>query len=229
MFTNVKTLAQRVLQLRTAKGWTQGQLAAAAGVSQGSIGNIENGTRLDPRATTLTGIAQALGVDAHWLSSAEGEMHRIPYGAAPEPSQPTPLLVNTSPGPNVRGAVPLISDIQAGMYTEFVDNFSGDYGSAELIPTTVPVGQRTFALRVTGDSMSPEFTPGMLLIVEPELDPQPGDYVIAKNGCEETTFKQLVNDGGDWYLKPLNPRYPLKLLGTSSIVGVVRAVEKRFR
>jgi SOS-response transcriptional repressor LexA len=61
------------------------------------------------------------------------------------------------------------------------------------------------------------------------LEPQPGDYVIAKNSDDETTFKQLVKDAGDWYLKPTNPRYPLKLLGDSKIIGVVRAVERRFR
>ena len=115
------------------------------------------------------------------------------------------------------------------MYTEFVDNFHGEYGEHEEIPTTVPVSRRTFALRVHGDSMEPDFTEGMLLIVEPELDPQHGDYVIAKNGSEETTFKQLVMDGADWYLKPLNQRYPIKPLGKSSIIGVVRATQKRFR
>ena len=27
-------------------------------------------------------------------------------------------------------------------------------------------------------------------------------YAVAKNGDEETTFKQLIKDGADWYLKP---------------------------
>jgi SOS-response transcriptional repressor LexA len=136
---------------------------------------------------------------------------------------------NTAPGPTIKGEVPLLSTVQAGMYTEFVDNLHPGEGEYEKIPTTVPVNRYTFALRVTGDSMEPDFTEGMLLVVEPELDPQPGDYVIAKNGSEETTFKQLAKDGGDWYLKPLNSRYPIKSLDGCTIIGVVRAVEKRFR
>lgn len=115
------------------------------------------------------------------------------------------------------------------MYTEFVDNFHAGDGGQELIPTSVPVNRHTFALRVSGDSMEPEFHEGMILIIEPELDPQPGDFVVAKNGNDETTFKQLTKDGADWYLKPLNPRYPIKLLGESKIIGVLRAVEKRYR
>lgn len=136
---------------------------------------------------------------------------------------------NTAPGPTIKGEVPLLSNVQAGMYTEFVDNLHPGEGEYEKISTTVPVNRYTFALRVTGDSMEPDFTEGMLLVVEPELDPQPGDYVIAKNGSEETTFKQLTKDGGDWYLKPLNSRYPIKSLAGCTIIGVVRAVEKRFR
>ena len=64
--------------------------------------------------------------------------------------------------------------------------------------------------------------------MEPEMDFMPGDYVIAKNGGE-ATFKQLVKDGGDWYLKPLNPQYPTKLLGDSRIIGVVRESIMKFR
>lgn len=136
---------------------------------------------------------------------------------------------NTEPGPLIRGRVPLLSAVQAGMYKEHVDNFHPNDGGMELIPTSVPVKKHTFALRVSGDSMEPEFREGMLLVVEPEMEALPGDFVIAKNGSNETTFKQLVRDGGDWFLKPMNERYPIKPLADSTIVGVVRAVEKRFR
>lgn len=140
------------------------------------------------------------------------------------------MEANTEPGPEVRGYVPLLSDVQAGMFKEFIDNFHPGDGGIEPIPVvTVPVNRYTFALRVVGDSMEPRFPEGTLLIVEPEMEPNPGDFVIAKNGSEETTFKQLTKDGADWYLKPLNERYPIKPLGRSTIIGVVRAVELRLR
>lgn len=132
-------------------------------------------------------------------------------------------------GPQIGGQVPLISDVQAGAFKEHVDNFHPGDGGMEMIPTTVPVKRYTFALRVSGDSMEPEFKEGMILVIEPELDPLPGDYVVAKNGDGATTFKQLVKDGEDWYLKPVNPRYPIKPLGDSVVIGVLRAVEKRYR
>lgn len=98
-----------------------------------------------------------------------------------------------------------------------------------MIATTVPIRRHTFAVRVMGDSMEPKFTEGMVLVVEPDLEADPGDYVIAKNGSDQTTFKQLIKDGADLYLKPLNDRYPIKLLGDSTIIGVVRSVELRLR
>jgi SOS-response transcriptional repressor LexA len=136
---------------------------------------------------------------------------------------------NTEAGPAIRGAVPLLSAVQAGTYKMHVDNFQPGDGGGEVVPTSVPVKRHTFALRVTGDSMEPEFREGMIIIVEPDMEPQPGDYVIAKNADDEPTFKQLVKDGSDWYLKPLNSQWPMKPLGKAKIIGVVRAVEKRFR
>ena len=136
---------------------------------------------------------------------------------------------NVAPGPDIRGTVPLLSSIQAGAFREVLDSgYSGEEG-VTMIPTTVPVNRYTFALRVQGDSMEPRFTEGMLLIVEPELDAQHGDYVIVKNGGDETTFKQLAKDGSDWFLKPLNPRYPIKPLGDCVVIGVVRGVSEMFR
>ena len=139
------------------------------------------------------------------------------------------VSTNTAPGPTIKGEVPLLSKQQAGMYLDHVDNLNPIAGVFEKVPTAVPVKRRTFALRVTGDNMEPQFTEGMVLIVEPELEAQPGDYVIASNGGQETTFKQLISDGGDWYLKPLNPRYPIKPLGAHTVIGVVRSAAQHFR
>lgn len=206
-------LKDRIQELVDA-GYKATELAKAAGKSRAAVSHWLKGTTLEIKSDSAAGLQALTGYNSIWISTGKG-----PKKAADSPS----------PGPSIRGVVPLISNVQAGMYTEFVDNFHGDYGEHEQVPTTVPVNQRTFALRVQGDSMEPDFTAGMILIVEPELDPQNGDFVIAKNGSEETTFKQLVQDGADWYLKPLNPRYPLKPLGKNPIIGVVRSVEKRYR
>lgn len=134
---------------------------------------------------------------------------------------------NVVSGPDVRGEVPLISWVQAGSWCDVVDNFAPGDGE-EMIPTIVPVKRHTYALQVDGDSMTnpngwPSFPEGMIIIVEPDFDHQAGDFVVVKNGSNEATFKQLIRDGADWLLKPLNPRYPIKPLPTdATICGVVR-------
>jgi transcriptional regulator with XRE-family HTH domain len=52
-------------RLRKERGWNRRELAAAAGVDPSAITRLEQGKR-DPRATTVTLIAMALG---------DGELH----------------------------------------------------------------------------------------------------------------------------------------------------------
>lgn len=198
-------------------GFTRTQIANAAKKSQSAVTQWLSGDTTSLKSDSAAGIQAVTGFSAVWLATGQG-----PRMANEQP--------NVAAGPNMGGSVPLLSSVQAGNFKEFVDNFSCHPSEAEAIATAVPVHQYTFALRVEGDSMEPDFKAGMIIIIEPELDPLPNDYIVAKNGSEETTFKQLVKDGGDWFLKPLNERYPMRLLTPEMrIMGVVRAVERRFR
>lgn len=185
------------------------QFADAVGVSRGAVQQWERPDGTAPRRTNWQCVAEVLGVSvAELLSGLHAD----------------PRLV-------IRAEVPLVSELEAGNYT-VIDNFQPD-GRFEKVPTQVEVKRHTYALRIRGDSMVSEagdsFPPGAHLIVEPEMASQLGDYVIALNAANETTFKQLIKDGGDLYLKPLNSRYPIKPLGNAKIIGVVREFTKRFR
>lgn len=150
----------------------------------------------------------------------------------------SPLLNQELADYNVESAVsrtsqvPLISWVAAGGYLETQDLFNvGD--SEELIDTGLKTSKNAFALRVRGDSMTStdgvSFPDGIIIVVEPTMQPEPGDYVIVNNGDNEATFKQLIKDGSDWYLKPLNTRYPMKPLGSSKVIGVVREAIIKLR
>lgn len=140
----------------------------------------------------------------------------------------SPAEDKLTPAPEPLGIVPIISWVAAGDYMEATDPNAVGFAD-EWIETRVKVNRHTFALRVDGDSMMPDFMPGMILVVEPEMEALPGDYVIAKNGDNEATFKQLVKDGGTFYLKPLNDRYPIMPLGDAQIIGVVREAVRKLR
>lgn len=195
----------------------QSELARALNQSPQTVKNWE------ARGVSKKGMLIAereIGCSAVWVETGIGQMRNDGQ-------------TNITPGPDLRGRVPIISWVQAGDWQQAVDNFHP--GSADdWVEITCQKKTHTFALRVKGDSMvnpngAPSFPEGFILVVEPEMEPAPGDFVIAKNGENEATFKQLIKDGGDWYLKPLNPRYPLKALGDARIVGVVREATLRFK
>jgi SOS-response transcriptional repressor LexA len=189
---------------------TEQQFADAAGVSRGAVQQWERPGGTAPKRRNQPVVARLLGISVAELVSGGS---------------------NVVPGLDVRVKVPLVSEVEAGNYT-VIDNFK-PHATFDMVPVSVSVRRHTYALRVRGDSMVSDtgdsFPDGSIVVVEPELQAQPGDYVIARNSENETTFKQFVRDGGDLYLRPLNPRYPIKPLGSATVIGVVREFSKRFR
>lgn len=120
--------------------------------------------------------------------------------------------------------VPVISWVQAGAWTE-IGYCEVDLSVAETFPCPVPCGPMTYILRVIGDSMIEEYSPGDMIFVDPEVCPSHGDDVIALMlDTGETTFKRLIEDGGGRYLKALNKNWPepyIKIDGNCSVVGTV--------
>lgn len=135
---------------------------------------------------------------------------------------------NVAYAPTLKRAVPLISSVQAGMWTEIVDNFQP--GDAEAwIQSPKDLGPHGFALRVKGDSMTTQagpysFPDGMILHVNPGVEALPGKFVIVRRNGHEATFKRLVMIDGEMYLEALNPDWPnryIKLTSEDYICGVV--------
>ena len=186
------------------------QFADAVGVSRGAVQQWEKPGGTAPKRSNQPLVAKVLGLTVAELVSG---------------------VANVGHGAEMRAEVPVLSEGDVAKLAR-VDNFKPDQ-RFETVPVSVPVKRHTYALRVHGDTMVSEtgdsFPEGSLVVVEPEMESLPGDYVIVLNESNQPTFKQLVRDGGDLYLKPLNSRYPIKPLGKSKVIGVVREFTKRFR
>lgn len=199
---------QLILDGRRRLGMTQKQFANALQVSRRAVQQWEMKEGTVPKRANQPRVAGLLGI-----SVAELVLGRLdPERAA---TSDVPLVLETSEQSSL-----------------VVDNFNLN-AHLPRVPVTVPVKRYTYALRVHGDSMVGEqgdsFPDGSIVIVEPELEAHDGDYVIAVKPGQKITFRKLVRDGGDLYLKPLNSRYPIEMLGTASVVGIVREFSKRFR
>lgn len=89
-------LARRVKELRESVGISQQTLATQAGLSVSAVFQIEQGSKADPRVSTVAAIADALGVAVDDLLREASESPRKarparPPQAAPEartPAQP---------------------------------------------------------------------------------------------------------------------------------------------
>lgn len=212
------TIGNRVRNARKAKGLSQIQLGDAIGVSQATISELE----VRPAASSkyLVDIAQALGVNPVWLATGEGEMD----------SKPTELFDSelSIASINTR-AVPLISWVQAGQFKEVFNDMSLN---KEFFHCPTRCSPSTYALRVEGESMMDRFRPGQIIFVDPEVSPISGNYVIAMlEDSNKITFKQLISDGGDQYLKALNKDWPERIIRVNEncrLIGTVVGSAESF-
>lgn len=120
--------------------------------------------------------------------------------------------------------VPVISWVQAGQWSDVVDNFApGD--ADDWIDCPVPCSQETFCLRVRGASMEPRFHDGEYIYVDPKAEARNKSFIIVRLDDEQqATFKQLIIEGEHRYLKPFNPNWPdpiIEINGNATICGVV--------
>ena len=197
---------RELIERSLSSGETQRSLAQKVGVSPGTINNIMMGMRVS--LSTLVQFASFYNISVDELRMAPHKAKR----STPE-SKDSPAAHRT---------IPLLSSIQAGKFTD--RTVPPHAGEADEFIETDARGERIFALRVTGDSMEPLFHPGEIVIVNPDLHCEPGNYIIVKtqeNG-EEATIKQLKKYGDQHYLHPLNPKYDdVPLNKNHKIVGKV--------
>ena len=110
--------------------------------------------------------------------------------------------------------IPVVSYVRAGHMAEAVDPYPVGDAEEWILTDQLELSAGAFALRIRGDSMLPEFREGDTVIIDPAIAPLPGDYVVAKNGDNEATFKKYrprgINEHGNpvFELVPLNDDYP---------------------
>ncbi len=198
-------------------GKKQREIAKISGITEGAISQWKQGIVKKAYADNLKKFARACNVNAEWLIDGSGNMVLS-----------TPIA-NFEKIQKAHGRVPIISWDQLNdiaSITRGIDLTKYDHA----VSSSEHINDLTYAIRVRGDSMAPIFVEGDILIVDPTMKHAAGDYVIAKIGDKEATLKQLTQDGSDWYLKPVNPAYPIKQVDdTTVIIAVVLERISKFK
>jgi SOS-response transcriptional repressor LexA len=199
-------IAKKIME---AQDISQEQMAERLGVTQGAVGHWLNGKR-EPKLEMINRLLAVLGVP--------GLAIIVPGPNGAEGAAPLPP-------PDRLYRYPVVSWVTAGDWAEAVEPF--EPGAADYELSDYKAKGPAFWLKVRGDSMTspvgqsvPE---GMLILVDTGIEPSPGKLVIAKlPESNEATFKKLVEDSGQRFLKALNPSYPLIPLNPQCrVIGVV--------
>jgi SOS-response transcriptional repressor LexA len=179
-------------------GLSQETLAEQMGMGQSGVAQLLNGTNAI-NATHAAQFAKILGVKVDDFSPS----------LAAEISAMFEAIANGRNQSSVY-EYPLLTEVQAGSFCPVSSYTERD--AKEWVLTTVKASDSAFWLEVSGHSMTappgvkPSFPEGMLILIDPEQDVEPGDFCVAGIfNDSEVTFKKFVREDGKPWLEPLNP------------------------
>ncbi len=193
------SVGDEIRRRRKAIQWTLEALASRVDSDTGNLSRVETGKQGASEAT-LRKIAGALGCSIADLFAGTEQADR----GAPSPL-PCRIPLHREAGDDLPAKEP-----------------------ADWLLTDLALSAQSFALRIDGESMLPEFREGDVVIIDPAIPPRPGDFVVARNSRREATFRQYRPHGFDaqgeeiFELAPLAVDFPslrsditpITLLGT---------------
>ena len=258
-------LGARIRRRRTERKLTLDALAARTGVSKPYLSLIETGRVTNPPSDEkLRQIEQALGFNvgelvrqAH-LDRTPGDVRamllalarRAGAGAggvgldldkALDDGDLQRLVEQTAgnvdPAPRVN-AVPVINKVSCGYPREFTDlDYPARHADAHVSCPDVD-DPDAFAARVHGDSMSPPYGEGDIVIFSPNSQAVHGDDCFVRLADGESTFKRVFFEEGAEIdgrrpqvirLQPRNERYPPRVIAAEQVEAIYRAAYRLER
>lgn len=200
----------RLKEARRAKGMTQAEVAAIIGVTQNGLSNWETGrNRVD--LVTLQRLADIYNVTTDYLLGKD--------------DQPSATVLR----------VPVYRKVPAGIPLEAIE----DVVDWEELPQSMAKGGKEyFALRVSGDSMWPEYLDGDVVIVRRAETCNSGDVCVVYVNGFDATLKEVKLDEihGTLTIVPRNPSYPPRTFTRQeiqelpvTIAGVVVELRRKIK
>lgn len=211
---------------------SKANLARKVGISPQAIGALVNGASNGPNHENLIKIARALKVSSDWLGAGQGDIEPATRSGSSHLNMVHDVTFNEKDYNAVielkSSKVPLISRVQAGKFCD-----SGDVGEPESwLFAPLLMSESSFALRVAGISMEPNYMDGDIIYVDPDVQYKHNDDIVVRlSDSGEATFKRLQIDETGMYLIALNKNYPAPIvpLGTEAQICGVVVFSGKFR
>lgn len=203
-------LSDRIKAERIALHMTQPQLAALVGVGKSSISQWESGHVQNISGHNLIKLAIALGVTSEWLETGKGEKHKLIINGE--------ICNVVKKDRRARSGVPLVNWEKIGKNDVIHDKW---------INCPSDHSEDTYALKVKSDAMCnpmlvKSYPRGSYIFVDNQVTATCGSKVIARLKNGEHVFRELTEDAGKQYLRPLNSSFEMiEITEGVEIIGVI--------
>jgi SOS-response transcriptional repressor LexA len=233
MYRGVPVNGRKFAELRRSLLLTQDELGAKLGMSGGNVARIESSAQTGINLRNFRRMAELAKLSVEALKKRIGVRPGMTSGqsagakAAIRKGDRAPVASAAASLPGQ--GVALLGEVTAG---GLIESFVYQNETPQRLPLAFPGAERIYALRIRGDSMSPAYQPGEILIVQ-DLTPDQlidgEDAVIQRDGSgdDASTFKRIVFlGGGRLKLVPLNPAYRPIECPLDSVVRIGRVLGK---
>lgn len=203
--------SERLKSARNECGISQKKLAEKLFVSQQTIAKWET-DKATPNPETITKIADLLNISLDYL------LGRVDNNVS----------ITSISEPFIK--IPVLGNIPAGVPIEAIEDILGHIDIPESMATG---GKEFFALKIKGDSMSPKYENGDVVLFEHCSSCDSGsDCAVMVNG-DDVTFKRVEIVESGIMLKPMNSNYETMFYTKKDIedkpvriIGIARQVRR---
>lgn len=183
-----------IKELQEAYQINDAELARETGIPQATIYRLVSGMTDDPKVSSLKPLASFFNITIGQLTGDE----------------PLPPTLNTkSINQNKWNyKLPIISWEQASVWHQCVAKLT--YANwSDWCSTNFPVSASAYALSLSAKALDAPFNNEAVVIIEPNLSPEEGDYVaIHFSDTKAVSLRRWIIDGGEPWLVPLQKGLP---------------------
>lgn len=211
---DLSLIGRRIKEIRKEKDMTLEDVAKRIGVAKSTIQRYEAGLISSPKQPVLAAMAKAFNIKEEWLCGMSDDKEEQIEEAFDDGMVPVPVLGEVSAGTGK-----CATDNITGYIFEEKDSMAGD---CEYV-----------YLKVTGDSMYPEFKEGDLVFVKCQPSVESGSYAVVMVDSELGMVKRVIYGKDFVELQSVNPMYPPKRFENEDVLrvrvfGLVKGMKRVF-
>lgn len=208
-------IGNRIKEARKEKDLTLEDIAKKIGVVKSTIQRYEKGLITTPKQPVLAAIAKVLGVGEDWLCGKKDAVK---------------IVVEKKQEENSMVIVPVLGEVSAGLGRYANDNITGYIFEDKK---DLNNDSDYVYLKVSGDSMYPEFKEGDLVLVKCQPTVESGSYAVVTVDDELGMVKRVIYGNGFIELQSVNPMYPPKRYENEEsqrvrVFGLVKGIKRTF-